>query len=88
MKGTVATPKGSTIILPLKFGEPYSSDVRWPVISFSGHLFFYPKMDPRHHAAEDILSAASLPSGHEIKRKGPPHNYSVPLIDLISDYAS
>jgi hypothetical protein len=25
--------------------------VRWPVISFSGHLFFYPKKDPRHHAA-------------------------------------
>jgi hypothetical protein len=45
-KMTVPMLAGLTIILPLKFGEPYSSDVRWPVISFSGHLFFYPKMDP------------------------------------------
>jgi len=44
---TVPMLEGLTIILPLKFGEPYSSDVRWPVISFSGHLFFYPKKDPR-----------------------------------------
>jgi hypothetical protein len=42
---TVPMLEGLTIILPLKFGVPYSSDVRWPVISFSGHLFFYPKKE-------------------------------------------